>query len=560
MLSYIQFYNTIISQIGGKKNTKKYWDTLTHNGVMFPEEYRPINVPIIYDGKEILLNPEAEEAATFYAKYIKTEYVNNKRFSKNFWSDFSKLIDKNLNITDFEKIDFNLIRKHIEKENENRLNMTKEQKEVIKLEQKKKEEKFLFATIDGKEQPVGNFRIEPPGIFLGRGCHPLIGKIKKRVYPEDIIINIGKGEKIPDTGFENRSWKQVIHDKNVIWLASWKENISNKTKYVFLSDKSDFKSESDLSKFELARKLKRKAGEIKKVNDENLKDENEKIRQLATVLYFIENLSLRVGNEKSQDEADTVGVTSLRMEHIELLGNNVIKFDFLGKDSIRYTKKFEINQVVYQNLELFSKDKGKKDELFHRINPSEINNYLQSFMKGLTSKVFRTMNASRLFQRELNKITTKFENYEKDDKLNLLLDEYMKANAKVAMLCNHQKNVNKNFKDMVDKFDDKIKKAQKKKREFEQKKLDYKENNKDTKSINKKLTRIDEIIRKLKSKKKVKIDLKNVSLGTSKVNYIDPRITISFIKKHKLEIDKVFTAALQDKFVWAMDVDENFKF
>ena len=74
MLSYIQFYNTIISQIGGKKNTKKYWDTLTHNGVMFPEEYKPINVPIIYDGKEILLNPEAEEAATFYAKYIKTEY------------------------------------------------------------------------------------------------------------------------------------------------------------------------------------------------------------------------------------------------------------------------------------------------------------------------------------------------------------------------------------------------------------------------------------------------------------------------------------------------------
>ena len=110
---------------------------------MFPEEYNPINVPIIYDGKEILLNPEAEEAATFYAKYIKTEYVNNKRFSKNFWSDFSKLIDKDLNITDFEKIDFTLIRKHIEKENENRLNMTKEQKEAIKLEQKKKEEKFF---------------------------------------------------------------------------------------------------------------------------------------------------------------------------------------------------------------------------------------------------------------------------------------------------------------------------------------------------------------------------------------------------------------------------------
>ena len=44
--------------------------------------------------------------------------------------------------------------------------------------------------------------------------------------------------------------------------------------------------------------------------------------------------------------------------------------------------------------------------------------------------------------------------------------------------------------------------------------------------------------------------MKNVSLGTSKVNYIDPRITISFMKKHEIEIDKLFTTALQDKFTW----------
>ena len=35
------------------------------------------------------------------------------------------------------------------------------------------------------------------------------------------------------------------------------------TKYVRLSDKSDFKSESDRKKFDLARKLKKKLGEIK---------------------------------------------------------------------------------------------------------------------------------------------------------------------------------------------------------------------------------------------------------------------------------------------------------
>jgi DNA topoisomerase-1 len=64
----------------------------------------------------------------------------------------------------------------------------------------------------------------------------------------------------------------------------------------------------------------------------------------------------------------------------------------------------------------------------------------------------------------------------------------------------------------------------------------------------------------LKSKKKLKVELKNVSLGTSKINYIDPRITVSFMKKHNIEIDKLFTTSLQDKFKWAIDVDIEFKF
>merc|ERR1712227_631607 len=126
-----------------------------------------------------------------------------------------------------------------------------------------------------------------------------------------------------------------------------------------------------------------------------------KIKQLATALFFIENLALRVGNEKGSDEADTVGVSSLRVEHIELLPNNIIKLDFLGKDSVRYTKKMEIIDSVYQNLELFINGKNKKDDLFDKITPVDINGYLQNMMKGLTSKVFRTMNASKLLQKEL---------------------------------------------------------------------------------------------------------------------------------------------------------------
>ena len=556
MQNYIIANYWLQNQFGGKGNIK-LWDTFEHNGVLFPPDFERINVPIIYEGKEILLNADAEEAATFYAKYLETEYIKNPKFNKNFWKDFKPLLDPRLGITEFEKCDFTLIKKHLDKKREERMAMSKEQCAQIKENNLKKEEKYTVANVNGKEQKVGNFRVEPPGIFLGRGCHPKLGKIKKRIRAEDITINIGKDAKVPEG-----NWKEVIHNNKVIWLASWKENVLGKTKYVWLSDKSEFKSQSDIKKFDLARKLKRKIGEIRKVNCENLKSDDIKKKQLATTLYFIDKLALRVGNEKGKNEADTVGISSLRIEHLQLLGNNKIKLDFLGKDSIRYVKKFEIDPIVYQNLSLFISDKNKKDQLFDKISPSDINKYLQGFMKNLTSKVFRTMNASKLFQRELKKITSKFDSYENDDKVNLLLDEFNKANAKVALLCNHQKSVSKNFKNQIDKIKKYISELRKKKKGYELKKQDYKERGKrdSVKRVREQIKKIDSKILKYKSKKNLKIELKSVSLGTSKVNYIDPRITVAFAKKHNIDIDRLLLKTLQDKFEWAMDTPADYKF
>ena len=45
------------------------------------------------------------------------------------------------------------------------------------------------------------------------------------------------------------------------------------------------------------------------------------VRQRAVALYFIDKLALRAGNEKDDDEADTVGCCSLRVEHISELSN-----------------------------------------------------------------------------------------------------------------------------------------------------------------------------------------------------------------------------------------------
>lgn len=557
MVFNINLFNYFVySQFGGKKNNDAKWTTFKHNGVMFPEPYEPHKIPLLYNGKRINLDPESEEYATTYAKFTGTEYLNNKIFNKNFFNDWKIYLKKGgfSEITELEKCDFSLIYDYITKHKEEKKNLSKEEKEKQKEKKDKLEEKFKIAFVDGKEQAVGNFRMEPPGIFLGRGCHPKAGKIKKRIFPEDITLNIDKHSPIPELPkfYKDKKWGKVIHDNTLEWIASWKDTITGKVKYVWLGAKSDFKAKSDLNKFETARKLKNKINVIRKTNFENITypSIDKKTKQLACALYLIDNLALRVGNEKGEDEADTVGVCSLRVEHISFLSDSKIKLDFLGKDSVRYVNTVKIDDSIYRALNTFTRDKKKSDDLFELINPGMLNIYLKSMMEELTAKVFRTFNASFLFQNEISGINSKFDKYKDDDKINVLLDLYNKANVKVAMLCNHQKNVSKSFNDQIEKIDEKINELLEKKKKL----MQDKEKNKD------KLKKLEMKLRDAKNKKNLKLELKNLSLSTSKTNYIDPRITIAFLKYHDIPIEKVFSQALRDKFFWAMDVDKSWSF
>jgi DNA topoisomerase-1 len=124
------------------------------------------------------------------------------------------------------------------------------------------------------------------------------------------------------------------------------------------------------------------------------------------------------------------------------------------------------------------------------------------------------------------------------------------ANLKVAKYLNHQKNITKGHKQQIENIMNSIKKEKNKLRKEQTKK----------KKNHDKINKIKETIKKLKGKKSLKEETKNLSLTTSKQNYIDCRITIAFMKKHKIPIDKLFTTALQKKFKWAFDIDEDFKF
>ncbi|KAF6762991.1 topoisomerase I [Ephemerocybe angulata] len=621
------------------------WQTLEHSGVLFPPAYEPLpkNIKMKYNGKAVDLPPESEEVAGFYAAMIETDHAQDATFNKNFFDDWKLVLAKHpprdgTVITKFELCDFRPMFEYFEAEKAKKKALTTEQKKEAKKARDELESKFTTCLLDGRKEKIGNFRVEPPGLFRGRGEHPKKGSLKKRVRPEDITINIGKDAPVPVPNMPGK-WKSVIHDNTVTWLATWTENINQNHKYVFLAAGSSLKGQSDMQKFEKARELK---GHIDKIRLDYNADLRSKVmadRQRATAMYFIDKLALRAGNEKGEDEADTVGCCSLRCEHVTLENPNFIIFDFLGKDSIRYYNRVEVELQVFKNIRIFKENKEPEDNLFDRVTTTGLNKHLTNQMKGLTAKVFRTYNASWTFQRLLDAEDLK--NASLQEKLNA----YNKANRMVAILCNHQRSTPKTHDQSMEKMryklrtlkydrmklrhvlfaqepkakknkkysadesdvdDDwiaeheenlKAKEIEKTEKRFakdnEKLEADGKKPHKDsvlkdrlegveadfkrlakergTKKASLKKERpsdkleeaIDKLEEKIKAFKLQMIDRdegKEVALSTSKINYLDPRITVAWCNTHDVPIEKLFSKTLLTKFPWARTVDNTWKF
>lgn len=524
----------------------KQWDVMIHNGPMFAPLYEPHNIPIKINGHKYQLTGLAEEYITMYARYIDTDYIKKSRFNKNFLTDWKKTLPNHIKVTSMDEIDVSDIKKYLDKIKDIKTNMSQKEKDLIKTENKALEEPYMYCVINGGKIKVGNYKIEPPGIFLGRGDHPKLGMIKKRVNPQDVIINLSKTTPIPKPNVGGH-WKQVIHNNEVVWLATWYDNISGKNKYVFTSMESIFKSKSDMDKFDLARKLKQKAHGIRTTYYEDMKSVDIIARQHAVALYLIDNLALRVGGAKDTKEtADTVGVTSLRVEHITLMENDTIKLDFLGKDSVRYCRKVKVDSIVYNCIKEFTTNKLRKTDLFDKISSNSLNSYLNSMLEGLTAKVWRTYNASSLFQKELERVNVvTLEKMHESERINYLISIFNQANTAVALLCNHQKNVSSDIEKTLAKINDTIQK--------------YKDRKKKSKDKNK-IKIYEAKILTLKLKRDTKEKMKNVSLGTSKTNYIDPRIIFAFMKRYDIPDEKLFNKALLTRFEWAKNVEKDYIF
>lgn len=213
------------------------------------------------------------------------------------------------------------------------------------------------------------------------------------------------------------------------------------------------------------------------------------------------------------------------------------------------------------------------------LQVQELNDHLKTLMPGLSAKVFRTFNASTTLEAELPR-----------DVGHLPLSEkvvlYNEANRKVAILCNHQRTVsakfNESFAKMQGKRDllqrqvaelEKMVKRIKKKKSIKlapTKTPETKEERAQISHLFKRNPSLQQVQNRLKTfsgrlanhtmAMKNKDDNKTVALGTSKINYMDPRITVAWCKQQECDISKVFPKALRDKFPWAMGSDMSFAF
>ena len=487
---------------------------LIHNGIIVPK-YEAKGFRIKFRGKIILLNPKQEEMAVTWVKKLGTEYAEDSVFVKNFFSDFCKALGVEGKKDDF---DFSEIEKIVEKERNYKLSMSKEEKKKLAEERKKireaNKEKYGHATVDGEVVELGNYMAEPSSIFMGRGKHPLRGKWKEGAAEEDITLNLS-----PDAPRPPGKWKQIVWHSDFMWISRWDDKLRGREKYVWLSDTSFIKQEREIEKFNKAIELGKKYDLLKKHINENLNSPDLKTRKVATVCYLIDALSMRVGDEKDEDEADTAGATTLTSKNVKIEGN-LVKFDFLGKDSVRWQKDVELPEQVVKNLKEFISQ--SKLEIFDGIRSENVNEFLSTVVPGISAKVFRTYHASKVVDDYLKK-----ERVGKEDPADFKKYVAIMANLKAAVVCNHKRKLPAKWNETLQKKIDRLKILREKKGK-----------------------KTAERVKAAELKIELMKETKDYNLNTSLKSYIDPRVYYKWSKKTEFDWKKFYSKTLQKKFSW----------
>ncbi|MGQ9542640.1 MAG: DNA topoisomerase I [Candidatus Bathyarchaeia archaeon] len=493
---------------------------LIHNGVMIPPKYEAKGLHISVKGKRLKLTPEQEEMAVAFAKKIGTEYVNDRMFVKNFFKDFSERLGFNETLK-FEDVDFSEIVELLERERELKTSMSREEKrrqaEERRILKEARKQQYGFAIVDGQRVEIANYMAEPSCIFMGRGKHPMRGRWKQGPEQSDIILNLS-----PDAPRPPGCWKEIVWQPDSMWIAKWDDKLSGKEKYIWLADTSTMKQRRDKEKFDQARELEKSIGNVRRHIMANLKADDIRRRKVATVCYLIDALKLRVGDEKDKDEADTVGATTLRPNHIKIKENGCVTFNFLGKDSVRWRKEVQLPEPVIENIRTFIEN--AQSAIFNGVRSDIVSRFLGEAVPNLTAKVFRTYHATKAVREYLEKVRVSRSDPDYVKKYVATM-----ANLQAAIICNHKRKLPKNWMEVLKKRIERLRKLRKSKR---------------------KTRKILESIEKAKVEVEKMKATRDYNLRTSLKSYIDPRVYKEWGMKVGFDWKLYYPKTLQRKFSW----------
>lgn len=129
---------------------------------------------------------------------------------------------------------------------------------------------------------------------------------------------------------------------------------------------------------------------------------------LATVVWFLENSLIRVGNEEYAKSNKSYGLTTMKARHCKVEGS-VIQFKFVGKRGIKHDIKLadrrlarvvkKIQELPGQELFQYVDGDGGR----HSVTSADVNAYLKEITgQEFTAKDFRTWSATALALAELS--------------------------------------------------------------------------------------------------------------------------------------------------------------
>jgi DNA topoisomerase-1 len=240
--------------------------------------------------------------------------------------------------------------------------------------------KTIFKSVDNKTNKFKIFDKQNNVVTDAK----VLDYIKNLVIPpayNDVKIYYESNPKILFDGLDDKNRKQQIYSSN------WKKK-ANKKKFCFL--------------IKFGKVLPTIHKDINKYIASSNMSEN---KMIAMIIKIISVCYFRVGNIKYQKMYGSYGISTILKKHVKINNNN-ITIKFIGKKSV-------INECIITDKELITqiinliKNKKMSDKVFSYydtnvktdiiVKATTLNNWLKTYNKTFTSKMFRTFDTNVLF-------------------------------------------------------------------------------------------------------------------------------------------------------------------